>query len=201
MPQIFTYWNPIKEPPRFQCTLIPSRCTHIQHNGKMCPRIQIIGADLCTHHLTTDKRLEIKTSTLPHGGLGLFAHDNHQQEGDIVFTYSRTRRRGDFITDYVGETLSLEETTDRYGQNNTVPYGVRLNSKSNIDAACLRGVGAHANHQARRHTNARFILDGKRVYIEATRNIRNGEEIFINYGREYNIRQEGISYSHDTQSA
>ncbi len=33
--------------------------------------------------------------------------------------------------------------------------------------------------------NSEFISEGKRCYIDATRNIKAGEEIFASYGREY----------------
>ncbi len=33
--------------------------------------------------------------------------------------------------------------------------------------------------------NAEFVSEGKRCFIEATRNIKAGEEILVSYGREY----------------
>jgi SET domain-containing protein len=33
--------------------------------------------------------------------------------------------------------------------------------------------------------NSEYVSEGKRCFIEATRNIKAGEEIFVNYGREY----------------
>jgi hypothetical protein len=199
MSKQFEYFNPINENPRFQCTLIRVQCQHILTNGERCSRIQSTGAGLCSQHLKTDQCLKITTSTICNGGLGLFACDSNQLEGDVVFAYYRKRKRGDFITEYTGQVLSNAETDRRYGQHNTVPYGVWLNSTSIIDAACLRGIGSFSNHKNRRDANARLISDTKRVYLEATKPIRNGDEIFIDYGRGYNIRQEGITYSHKTR--
>lgn len=197
---LFRYWNPIDKPPRFQCTLISVQCQHVRSNGDRCRRIQNTGVALCKQHLQFDMCLKIATSTVHNGGLGLFACDNHKDEGDVVFTFSRKRNRGDHITDYTGQVLANAETDHRYGRNNTVPYGVRLNPNSNIDAACIRGAGSYANHQPRSKANARLISDGKRVYIEATKLIRNGDEIFIDYGRDYHIRLNGIAYSHQTRA-
>jgi SET domain-containing protein len=35
------------------------------------------------------------------------------------------------------------------------------------------------------HNNAEYLIYGDRVYIEATRNIRKGEEVLVSYGREF----------------
>ena len=199
MPNRFEYSSPIDERPRFECTLIRVRCHHIRSNGDRCRRVQSTGVGLCSHHLQTDQFLKISTSTVHNAGRGLFACDNTRMEGAIVFAYDRMQNYGDFITEYTGQILSEVATDSRYGRNHTVPYGVRLNSRSNIDAACLRGVGSFANHNGGKHTNARLISDGKRVYMEATKPIRNGSEIFIDYGKEYHIQQEGINYSHRTR--
>ena len=36
-----------------------------------------------------------------------------------------------------------------------------------------------------RRNNARFVNDGLRVFVEATRDIQAGEEIFVEYGKKY----------------
>jgi hypothetical protein len=33
--------------------------------------------------------------------------------------------------------------------------------------------------------NSRYVVDGKRVFIEATKNIDAGSEILVSYGKEY----------------
>ena len=199
MPKLFEYSNPATERPRFECMLIKVQCQHILANGKRCSRFQSIGAGFCSHHLQTDKCLKIAKSTVPECGLGLFACDRQQPSGAIVFAYHPKRKRGDYVIEYTGEVLSELETANRYGHANTAPYGARLNSHSNIDAACLRGAGSLVNHKQRAHANARLVCAKSSVYIEATKPIRNGDEIFIDYGREYNIGQEGIAYSHRTR--
>lgn len=199
MPKLFQYSNPINERPRFECILVHVQCGHILSNGKQCNRVRSIGVGYCSLHLQTDRCLKISKSTLPGCGLGLFACDIRKHSGAAIFTYHPNRKRGDFIIDYTGEVLSGSETAARYGHANTVPYGAWLNSHSIIDAACLRGAGSFANHKHRAHANARLVCARSRVYIEATRNIQHGDEIFIDYGRDYRIREEGIKYSHLTQ--
>jgi len=199
MPKRFEYSSPVDERPRFECTLIRVQCHHIRSNGERCRRFQSTGVSLCPCHLQTDRFLKISTSTVHNAGSGLFACDKTKLDGSIIFSYDRTRHCGDFITEYTGQIISEVATDRRYGRDNTVPYGVRLTDRLNIDAACIRGVGSFANHKEGKKANARLISDGKRVYLEATKPIRNGHEIFIDYGRDFNIRQEGIAYAHNTR--
>jgi len=200
MPHLFEYSNPITDRPRFECTLIEVRCQHISILGDRCSKVQCIGAEFCARHLQTDHCLKISTSTLRGCGLGLFASDARRPDTAIVFAYYPKRKRGDFIIKYTGEVISDKETDARYGQGNTVPYGARLSATNNVDAACLRGAGSLANHKQRRHANARLICTRTSVYLEATKHIRNGDEIFIDYGGDYNICKESIEFSHQTRA-
>jgi SET domain-containing protein len=59
------------------------------------------------------------------------------------------------------------------------------------DAACRRGVGALANHRAHSTANARlsFLRTTGRFRLVAKKPIRNGKEIFVDYGRQYRHRE------------
>jgi len=201
MPKRFEYSNPADEPPRFVCQLEKLRCQHVNpKTNHHCRRYQIIGAGYCFQHLETDRHLKIAASTVPNSGLGLFAYDKKKPTGEILFKYNSRKRRGDFIIEYEGEVLSKLAGDQRYGKNNTAPYSAYLNKDFEIDSACLRASGSLANHKPRTYANARLIVTGKNVYLEATKTIRNGDEIFIDYGKDYNIGQEGDSYTHKTKN-
>jgi hypothetical protein len=131
--------------------------------------------------------LRIKPSTVQNAGKGLFAVNPSDKTGDaIVF------RKDQDIIRYFGAPSTGQETYDRYGDA-LAPYTVAINVNQGLyeDAACQRGVGSLANHATQRNSNARFKIKRATstrpavIMVTATKNIRNGHEIFINYGREY----------------
>jgi hypothetical protein len=201
MPKRFEYYTDDNDRPYFQCQLEKLRCEHINPiSGHHCRRRQIIGAGFCWKHLETDRHLKIKSSTIPDGGMGLFAYSG-TNDNSIVFRGPRRTRygqtRGDFIIEYTGETLPRAEIDRRYGGDEyTAPYGADINQRFVEDSACLRSAGSLANHKAHNRANARLVSNGRTIRIEATRNIRNGAEIFYDYGDEYQF--EG--YSHRTRN-
>ena len=108
---------------------------------------------------------------------------------------------------YQGEATNHEEAMLRY-RVHTNQYSLQashgvFNSKTNnhysrrmlsapiIDVSLLRGVGSIVNHKTHNQTNVYFQCDkvpnsNKWVYkIIAKRDIRNGEELYVNYGDAY----------------
>ena len=202
MPKVFDY-EVLKPFPHktFGCQLYKLQCEHISNkSGHRCRRFQIIGAGFCWQHLETDRHLKIKKSTLPHGGLGLFAYNGTNNDAIVFSAPKKTKygqRPGDFIIEYTGETLPRQEIDRRYG-NYTAPYGADINKQFVTDAACLRSSGSIANHMSHSKANARLISNRTSIRLEATKNIRNGSEIFIDYGSEYQLGDEGVEYRHQT---
>lgn len=124
---------------------------------------------------TNRATLAVKTSQLPGAGKGLFARTDF--------------RKGDEITEYKGRRRKWSEVKHLDGENG---YLMRVNATSAIDARPYSAsYGRFANdatgssRSARLRNNAEYVARGLRVFIEATRTIRNGEEIFVGYGREY----------------
>jgi hypothetical protein len=207
MPKKYEYYAPIHSTtPRFECILHKLKCEHIiESTGHQCKRFQIIGAGLCWKHLETDRHLRIKPSTIPGGGLGLFAYNGDPNNRDIVFRGPRRTKYGqtlgDFIIEYKGERLSTEAVDDRYGIKNTAPYAVKINNQIIEDSACLRSSGALANGASRSKANAELkgsIVRG--IRLQATKTIRNGDEIFLYYGDSYGLKDEGVTYRHSTKN-
>ena len=176
MPYCFRFQPPVPQA-AFRCTLQCSQCTALTARGTQCARRTCIGVSLCWSHLIRDRKLRILPSTLPGAGKGLFAHAPDQE---IVF------RRGDRIVDYGGEVLTVAQLAERYGQW-TGPYAFGATRTIIQDAACVRSVGSIVNHRAA--PNARYGVYQGRGFIKALRNIRHGEEIFVNYGRAYNMNE------------
>ncbi len=123
-----------------------------------------------------EKQLYIKKSTLPGAGKGLFTRK---------FIPKKTR-----IVEYKGEVLSWKEVEQLADDRNG--YVFYVNSKHCIDAwNYKKALGRYAN-DARGigrvpgiKTNAEYVVDKKRCFIEATRDIPAGAEIFVEYGAEY----------------
>lgn len=95
---------------------------------------------------------------------------------------TRTIRRGAAIIEYIGERISHEEADRRHASkapddNHTFLFTV--DSKTVIDG----GVGGNAsrfiNHSC--EPNCEVIIDGGRLFVEAARTIRPGEEIVYDY--------------------
>lgn len=173
MPYQFQYY-----PTEFQCNLKKERCVGHTKTGNRCKRNVCIGLDYCFSHLQIDKHLKIKASTIPNAGKGLFALNKQLPENAIVF------RKGNLIIDYNGDNINSNQLHNRYGDD-TAPYAVQVNNNQFIDASCRRCIGSLAN--TNRNTNARLSLYRGKVNIKATKNIKNGDEIFVDYGPIYEI--------------
>jgi hypothetical protein len=180
MPYYFNYYEPNTGEKIFHKKLLTGRCNGISNTGTRCKRKCIIGFEYCYNHLIKIKKLRIKDSTIPNAGKGLFCYDPSQPYNAIIF------RPNDTVIEYKGEHLTLRQLEDRYEGNNA-PYTVRVKQDDYIDSAVNRGVGSLANHKAVSYTNARLSSNytNSTVSIKATKNIRNNQEIFVNYGDEY----------------
>jgi SET domain-containing protein len=122
-----------------------------------------------------EKYLRIKKSLLPDAGKGLFT------KVEIL--------KGTRIAEYKGKKRKWVDAKHEDGYNG---YLMRVTRSVVIDALpATHTFGRYAN-DARGLTrvetlknNAEYISEGTRCYIDATRNIKAGEEIFVSYGREY----------------
>ena len=171
--------------PEFQCPLKKYQCTHVNPKTKhRCRRKQYIGFSVCYQHLATDYRLRIKESTIRDAGKGLFAYNGTDNDA-IVF------KKDERIIDYNVEIITTEETNSRYGEDSTAPYAVRINEGIVEDGACQRSSASIANSLPLSYSNAKLYPYDRKIYLKAIKNIRNNQEITIDYGSEYTMNQEG----------
>lgn len=174
----------------FSYILNSTFCLGTSKTGNRCKRKCIIGFEYCPTHLESIKHLKIKTSTIPNAGLGLFCFDRRLPDNSVVFN------RNDVITAYNGTKLNRAQLEARY-QEYTAPYALKVGQNHYIDPATKRGVGSLINHkELLNQTNSRFSVNfqAHTATVKATKAIRNGQEIFINYGDEYNLDEEGVEY-------
>lgn len=122
-----------------------------------------------------EKNLIVKKSKLPKAGKGLFT------KVDIP--------KGTRLVEYKGRVQPWREVKDEDGINGYLMY---INRNVVINGlTAMKSLARYANDAgglvrlAGVRNNSEFISEGKRCYIDATRNIKAGEEIFASYGREY----------------
>ena len=185
--------NPTFRHDAFNCTLQCMRCRYganarvppYDAQVTQCKRNSCRSLPYCWQHLQAVYHVKLARTTLKENGeqlkqIGLFACDPKQRRDAIIF------RRGAEIVPYVGEFLSEKELDARYAEEATAPYALQV-EKRFVDAACARGVGSAANHS--RKPNAEYQERGARQFpiIVALRPIRNYEEIFVDYGDQYEM--------------
>jgi SET domain-containing protein len=168
---LFTYRNPSGIV--FERALSVTLC---EYPG--CTTTLNVGAPYCAAHLQRVWGLRIDTSAIADAGLGVFACTRESDDAVVI-------PEGAVVCTYVGEVITLRELDKRYGDT-TAPYALDVGMGMAIDAACHRGVGSMINHSSER-PNTEFVVDvgDRAVDVVATRDIRNGEEILVNYGADY----------------
>lgn len=174
----------------YRCMLESIRCIDHTKAHKQCKRQTVIGSPYCYTHLLYKHHLRIKKSTIPNAGLGLFAVDPMDSSHKIIF--KADDRRLSVIALYKGEIIDEEELIERYS-NKTPPYVVGISEDRYKDGAKIRGIGSIANRKAG-HNNATISVHNGYAKIKATKNIYNGDEIFLSYGNSHRLNQAGVTH-------
>jgi uncharacterized protein len=107
------------------------------------------------------RNLKVKKSR---AGLGLFA--------------SEPIEKGGFIVEYVGPILNRKEADEKGGK-----YLFETNINRTIDGSSRKNIARYINHSCR--PNAEVDIRRGRVLIFAKRAIKEREEIFYDYEKEY----------------
>lgn len=122
-----------------------------------------------------EKKIEIKLSQLPNAGKGLFATE---------FIPKNTR-----IVEYKGKITTWKEVDDNDGNNGYIYYVKRHHV---IDASGHPSALARYANDAKGlqrvkgiKNNSEYVEEGLKVFIEAKRDIPAGQEILVEYGKEY----------------
>ena len=121
-----------------------------------------------------EKSLIIKRSQIPKSGKGLFT--------------KVAIKKGQRIVEYKGRLVKWKDVKYEDATNGYLLY---ITSQAVIDGRPSKTFGRYAN-DAHGYTrvkgltnNAEYVCEGKRCFIEATRNIMPGAEIFVDYGKDY----------------
>jgi SET domain-containing protein len=121
-----------------------------------------------------EKWLRVRRSAIPKSGKGLFTTI------DIA--------KGKRIVEYKGRLVKWKDVKYEDATNGYLLY---ITSQAVIDARPSKTFGRYAN-DARGfarikglQNNAEYVTEGTRCFIEATRNIKAGDEILVSYGKDY----------------
>ncbi len=97
-------------------------------------------------------------------GLGLFA--------------TQPIKKGTRIIEYTGSRISNDEVEKSSGK-----YFFGVNKKWSIDGSGRENIARYINHSCQ--PNAEALISRGRVWIWSRKNIKAGEEIVYDYGKEY----------------
>ncbi len=86
--------------------------------------------------------------------------------------------KGKRIIEYTGPLISNKEVDKRRGK-----YFFQINSKWSVDGSPRSNTARYVNHSC--SPNADAFISGHRIWIWSKKNIKAGEEITFNYGKEY----------------
>lgn len=109
------------------------------------------------------KKVQVKRSS---AGLGLFAAEDIKKDA--------------FVIEYTGEKISSEEADRRGGK-----YLFTLDKKTVVDGKGRENIARYINHSCRPNCEAETDEDAGKINVYAKRNIKAGEELHYDYGKEY----------------
>lgn len=122
-----------------------------------------------------DSFLQVKTSTLPNAGRGLFT--------------KKFIPKGSLVTEYRGKITTWKDADHDDGRNPYIFYVTRnhvINAKEEENAFAKYANDARGYKKVPGlNNNGIYIIKGKRVFLQALKDINPKEEIFVAYGKEY----------------
>ena len=153
-----------------------TRCTH-EVDGKRCKLNQPVdGVWFCNKHLNKIFNLQIKPSGIKGAGMGLFCGSHPFKKDDIVGEYSRYDIK-----------KSPKETYKNCNTHECQAYIYCSDAEECWDAKNTPSIIVRFANDARseRKNNACFEDYKRRVFMYTDKNIKAGNEIFCDYGEDY----------------
>src|SRR5690349_12767724 len=118
--------------------------------------------------------LYVDNSSIPSAGSGLFT--------------SKDIEKGELIIEYTGDVTTWEDV--RHDANNVYIYFVNdnyvINAKEHPEAIARYANDAHGlTRLPGLHNNSRFVNVNGKIFIKATKLVKAGSEILVDYGKSY----------------
>lgn len=139
---------------------------------KLAKKVATKGAQkekLPEHHF---KKVIVKRGL---AGLGLFAGE--------------TIKKGETIIEYIGEILNKEEADKRTRSQ----YLFEVSRNKTIDGTPRWNIARYCNHACEEAANAESEIKRGRVFVQAIKAIKEGEEIVYDYGEEF-VKEHILPY-------
>lgn len=122
-----------------------------------------------------EKHLEVKRSTIPGAGKGLFT--------------KKEIAKGTHIVEYKGKVTTWKEADHRDGKNGYIYYVKRnhvIDASNDPKALARYANDARGLQKVKgKQNNAEYLEEGVRTFIVAATTIPAGSEILVGYGKEY----------------
>jgi hypothetical protein len=154
------------------------RCKFIKGDGQRCKRNTCARKDYCWQHLRAKKGIDVRPSTLPRAGMGLFAF--------------KAFRPGQKVADYSGQIVSARKAK-RSQYAVAWKQGKFVDASSSQDpvgryANTCRGADKKAKRCKRNNVKIKRDFGRKTITLRVGKNpIKKGEEIFNTYGSGFRI--------------
>jgi SET domain-containing protein len=123
------------------------------------------------------KNLKVDVSTIPNSGKGLFAKKDF--------------KKGEYICKFTGDYIDSKELEKRDVGGARSAYFIYIDDDTTLDVYDSKCLAKYANDAEGfrkirgKKNNSALAQDGKNIYIQATKDIDAGDEIFVGYGKDY----------------
>jgi SET domain-containing protein len=123
------------------------------------------------------KNLKVDVSTIPNSGKGLFAKKDF--------------KKGEYICKFTGDYIDSKELERRDVGGARSAYFIYIDDDTTLDVYDSKCLAKYANDAEGfrkirgKRNNSALAQDGKNIYIQATKDIDAGDEIFVGYGKDY----------------
>lgn len=157
-----------------------SQCRAKKKDGGRCTRRTGKYGPFCWQHTQKHVGVEVKRSTIPNAGNGLFAKREFKR-GELV---RHQPHEGVAKKGTSSKFLSKRQIERKYPGEMLAPYGIQLSSnRFRDDCRTNAGVVRYANDKRRAASNNAVLTSTGNIRLK--KGVKKGEEIFVSYGRGY----------------
>ena len=109
---------------------------------------------------------------------GKYAYTVRRSDAGLGLFAAESIPKGKFIIEYHGPIMTPDEADDRKGK-----YLFEISGRRVVDGSPRYNIARYINHSCR--PNCRTDIVRGKIYVYARRNIKPGEELAYDYGKEY----------------
>jgi hypothetical protein len=153
------------------------QCIFIRENGQRCKRRTCVRKDYCWQHLRAKLGVDVRPSTLPNAGMGLFAYKNFPNKSQVASYSGKIKPASEAKDSQYAVAWTRGKVVDSNSTQNSVGrYANTCRGKDKKRKKC-KGNNVKMNRDFRR----------KHIKLKATKKIKKGDEIYNTYGSGFRI--------------